>query len=400
MNSNPTDSPDSNVRADGRVDVLLLDAFIDVLYVASAIFVVWAVAVVFFPSDRMPWIVAGIFAIAASLFGVARTAKRLGRVEAWMRWVPSLVTMPIFMFAVHANHTYALTTMTVVLAIHALFLPKVASRWMMALTFSLGFMPLLARAEIDMTLWVRQMLAALLGVALLDFAGRRAFQLVSFLHDAGTRLEERNRELQAAKTSIEMHRDRLDELVRARTAELEASNAALAQAKEAADAANVAKSAFLANMSHEMRTPLHQIGGLAALIRHDTVSPRHVDLLDKLDVAHRHLVEIIDTILELTKLEAEKGVLAYAPFDLSALIRDALSTVQPQAQAKRLALRVESLRSVTEGIADAGLLGDVSHVRLALLNYLSNAIRFTDAGCRSRIGEGSLFWFTARLRKR
>ena len=85
------------------------------------------------------------------------------------------MTMPIFMFAVHAHHTYALTTMTVVLAIHALFLPKVASRWMMALTFSLGFVPLLPRAEIDMTLWVRQMLAALLGVALLDFAGRRAF---------------------------------------------------------------------------------------------------------------------------------------------------------------------------------------------------------------------------------
>lgn len=163
------------------------------------------------------------------------------------------------------------------------------------------------------------------------------------------------------------YRDHLELQVKARTAELRV-------AKEAAEAANVAKSAFLANMSHEMRTPLHQVSGLAGLIRRESLSTKQTDRMDKLDLACSRLESIIDSILSLTKLEAGKLELREAPFDLESFLNDVLSTVRERAAAKHLKLLAE----VTK--IEGQLIGDKEYLARALGNYLDNAIRFSEAG--------------------
>lgn len=166
---------------------------------------------------------------------------------------------------------------------------------------------------------------------------------------------------------LEKHRKHLEELVDERTRELSV-------AKQAAEVANIAKSAFLANMSHEMRTPLHQIAGLAQLVRRDVLSPKQTEFMDKLDMANRNLTALIDTVLQLTKIEAGRFDIVVAPFSLEELLSDVLAQVKDLATAKGLHLATE-----VGGVPDR-LIGDKNLLRQALLNYLDNAIRFTEAG--------------------
>ena len=162
------------------------------------------------------------------------------------------------------------------------------------------------------------------------------------------------------------HRDHLESQVKARTAELRV-------AKELAEAANVAKSAFLANMSHEMRTPLHQVSGLANLVRLEPLTPKQVDRMDKLVVACVRLESIINSVLALTRLEAGKLDLREEPFDVAQLLGDALAGARGRAAAKHLNMLADT------SIADQ-LMGDREYIARALGNYLDNAIRFSDTG--------------------
>ena len=170
-----------------------------------------------------------------------------------------------------------------------------------------------------------------------------------------------------AQDELARHRDRLEQLVEERTAEL-------SRAKEAAEAASVAKSAFLANMSHEIRTPLNAITGMGYLIRRGGLTPRQAEQLDKLEGAGEHLLNIINAILELSKIEAGKFVLAESAIRVESILDNVVSMLQSRAQAKHLPMRVE---------VDAlppNLLGDPTALQQALLNYAANAIKFTESG--------------------
>lgn len=90
--------------------------------------------------------------------------------------------------------------------------------------------------------------------------------------------------------------------------------------KEAAEAANIAKSAFLANMSHEIRTPLNAITGLAHMMRRGGLSPDQLEKLDKLEGAGTHLLDIINTVLDLSKIEAGKFTLEQSPLRAETLV--------------------------------------------------------------------------------
>lgn len=148
----------------------------------------------------------------------------------------------------------------------------------------------------------------------------------------------------------------------------------LAQAKEAAEAANVAKSAFLANMSHEIRTPLNAITGMAHLIRRAGVTAQQADRLNKIDTAGQHLLEIINAILDLSKIEAEKFVLDETEVNVDDLAASVVAMLSERAQAKRIRLVVETQPM------PANLMGDPTRLKQALLNYAGNALKFTDAG--------------------
>jgi CheY-like chemotaxis protein len=148
----------------------------------------------------------------------------------------------------------------------------------------------------------------------------------------------------------------------------------LAIATQIAESANRAKSTFLANMSHEIRTPMTAILGLAELLNLDGVTTRQAERLEKMNHAAKHLLSIIDDVLDLSKIEAGKLTLEETVVDMASIVASVLEITTDRARQKRITLSANC-----ESIPGQ-LLGDPIRIRQALLNYVSNAIRFTETG--------------------
>ncbi|NTV72051.1 MAG: response regulator [Azonexaceae bacterium] len=155
---------------------------------------------------------------------------------------------------------------------------------------------------------------------------------------------------------------------------VEERTAQLAEATRKAEAASIAKSDFLANMSHEIRTPVNAITGMAHLLQRTELTLEQVDRLNKLEAAGEHLLEIINAILDLSKIEAGKFNLDEVPLRVEALIGNVVSMMHDRASAKNLLLSSE-IQSMPRNLQ-----GDITRLQQALLNYVANAIKFTAAG--------------------
>jgi signal transduction histidine kinase len=154
----------------------------------------------------------------------------------------------------------------------------------------------------------------------------------------------------------------------------------LLRTKEEAEAGNRAKSNFLANMSHELRTPLNAIIGFTELIAHGVERtgwiPAYSEYLADVGESGRHLLALINTILDLSKIEAGSLRLSIAPVDVCDLINASLALVSSLAKAGDLSLTAELPDECPE------IQGDFLKLKQVLLNILSNAIKFTPSGGR------------------
>ena len=193
-----------------------------------------------------------------------------------------------------------------------------------------------------------------------------------------TTFYDRDRKLQgvfaAARDVTE--RKRLDQVLQEKNVELESAKSAAETAKESAEVANRAKSAFLANMSHEIRTPMNAIMGFSQLLMHDIgltpLQKKHLQIINR---SGEHLLALINDILEISKIEAGRSTLNPVAFGLKGMLDEVETMFRMRTAEKNLCFLVERV-----GELPACVMGDENKLRQVFVNLVGNAVKFTSKG--------------------
>jgi signal transduction histidine kinase/DNA-binding NarL/FixJ family response regulator len=234
--------------------------------------------------------------------------------------------------------------------------------------------------------WVAAVGLAITGLAAtyLWRESRRTGEIAQKVKEATIDLSAEILERRRAETDLERAKVELDQRVRERTAELATANSSLLQevvirkeAEAAAAAASKAKSEFLANMSHEIRTPMNSILGYSQILRRDAeLTPFQRDALATISSSCDHLLNLVNNILDISKIDAGRMELAISEFDLAALAYDVLALFQNTCEEKRIGLRAIGI----DEHAGTVVRGDEGKLRQILINLLGNAVKFTEGG--------------------
>jgi PAS domain S-box-containing protein len=172
-----------------------------------------------------------------------------------------------------------------------------------------------------------------------------------------------------AEAELDTYRHHLEQLVATRTAEL-------VVAKEAAEAASRAKSAFLSNMSHELRTPMIGVLGMIDIAKRRMADPKGLDYLGKAKFSAERLLGVLNDILDISKIEAERMVFENIPVQISAVVENLTSTLGHKATEKGLRLATD----LPADLMRQPLKGDPLRLGQILFNLVGNAIKFTEQG--------------------
>jgi signal transduction histidine kinase/DNA-binding response OmpR family regulator len=272
---------------------------------------------------------------------------------------------------------------------------------------SVEFPPWSTRLEVADRIWIveiaaseefcrsrertRSWWAAAIGLAITGLAAtylwresRRAAEIAQKVKAATIDLSAEILERRRAEADLERAKENLDRRVRERTAELATANSSLLQeigirkeAEATAAAASKAKSEFLASMSHEIRTPMNSILGYSQILRRDAeLTPFQRDALATISSSCDHLLNLVNNILDISKIDAGRMELTISEFDLAALIYDVIALFQNACEEKRIGLRAVGL----DEHAGIFVRGDERKLRQVLINLLGNAVKFTQRG--------------------
>lgn len=157
--------------------------------------------------------------------------------------------------------------------------------------------------------------------------------------------------------------------------EREKARVEIEEALKKAEAASSAKTTFLSNMSHDIRTPINGIMGMVSIAKQEEMSPKAANCIEKIDGASRHLLSLINDVLDMSRIESGKTVISFESLDIRTLIDNCSSIICGQLQNRDIEYIVEY-----DGIKNPYLLIDSLHLRQVLINILGNAVKFTPDG--------------------